>query len=107
MESIRLTDWLGNTGRTVKLLDPVIDNVQGTAGIGAFSTGTQDGVSGTGSLAILEVTTLSVGDGSLNLHDSQATTRNADFISVTEIDRMVQVNVAMPAEMLYLPLVRW
>ena len=107
VESIRLTDWLGNTGRTVKLLDPVIDNVQGTAGIGAFSTGTQDGVSGTGSLAVLEVTTLGVGDGSLNLHDSQATTRNADFISVTEIDRMVQVNVAMPAEMLYLPLVRW
>ena len=103
IESIRLTDWLGSTGRTVNMLGPQIDNRQGIARFAAFSTGTQPGVSGSGSLAILEVKALGVGESALAINDSQATTPDASPLSVTDVDAVVQVR---PTEMLYLPFVR-
>ena len=103
IESIRLTDWLGSTGRTVNMLGPQIDNRQGIATFAAFSTGTQPGVSGSGSLAILEVKALGVGESDLAINDSQATTPDASPLSVTDVDAVVQ---ARPTEMLYLPFVR-
>ena len=103
IESIRLTDWLGSTGRTVNMLGPQIDNRQGIATFAAFSTGTQPGVSGSGSLAILEVKALGVGESDLAINDSQATTPDASPLSVTDVDAVVQVR---PMEMLYLPFVR-
>ena len=103
IESIRLTDWLGSTGRTVNMLGPQIDNRQGIATFAAFSTGTQAGVSGSGSLAILEVKALGVGESALAINDSQATTPDASPLSVTDVDAVVQVR---PTEMLYLPFVR-
>ena len=106
IESIRLTDWLGSTGRTVNMLGPQIDNRQGIATFAAFSTGTQPGVSGSGSLAILEVKALGVGESDLAINDSQATTPDASPLSVTDVDAVVQVREARPMEMLYLPFVR-
>ena len=103
IESIRLTDWLGSTGRTVNMVGPQIDNRQGIATFAAFSTGTQPGVSGSGSLAILEVKALGVGESDLAINDSQATTPDASPLSVTDVDAVVQ---ARPMEMLYLPFVR-
>ena len=103
IESIRLTDWLGSTGRTVNMLGPQIDNRQGIATFAAFSTGTQPGVSGSGSLAILEIKALGVGESDLAINDSQATTPDASPLSVTDVDAVVQ---ARPMEMLYLPFVR-
>ena len=103
IESIRLTDWLGSTGRTVNMLGPQIDNRQGIATFAAFSTGTQPGVSGSGSLAILEIKALGVGESDLAINDSQATTPDASPLSVTDVDAVVQ---ARPTEMLYLPFVR-
>ena len=106
IESIRLTDWLGSTGRTVNMVGPQIDNRQGIATFAAFSTGTQAGVSGSGSLAILEVKALGVGESDLAINDSQATTPDADPLNVTDVDAVVQVREARPTEMLYLPVVR-
>ena len=106
IESIRLTDWLGSTGRTVNMLGPQIDNRQGIATFAAFSTGTQPGVSGSGSLAILEIKALGVGESDLAINDSQATTPDASPLSVTDVDAVVQVREARPTEMLYLPFVR-
>ena len=106
IESIRLTDWLGSTGRTVSMVGPQIDNRQGIATFAAFSTGTQAGVSGSGSLAILEVKALGVGESDLAINDSQATTPDADPLNVTDVDAVVQVREARPTEMLYLPVVR-
>ena len=103
IESIRLTDWLGSTGRTVNMLGPQIDNRQGIATFAAFSTGTQPGVSGSGSLAILEIKALGVGESDLAINDSQATTPDASPLNVTDVDAVVQ---ARPTEMLYLPFVR-
>lgn len=103
IESIRLTDWLGSTGRTVNMVGPQIDNRQGIATFAAFSTGTQPGVSGSGSLAILEVKALGVGESDLAINNSQATTPDASPLSVTDVDAVVQ---ARPTEMLYLPFVR-
>ena len=106
IKSIRLTDWLGSTGRTVNMLGPQIDNRQGIATFAAFSTGPQPGVSGSGSLAILEVKALGVGESDLAINDSQATTPDASPLSVTDVDAVVQVREARPMEMLYLPFVR-
>ena len=106
IESIRLTDWLGSTGRTVNMLGPQIDNHQGVATFAAFSTGTQPGVSGSGSLAILEIKALGIGESDLAINDSQATTPDASPLSVTDVDAVVQVREARPMEMLYLPFVR-
>ena len=102
--SLRLADWLGSTGRTVRMLGPDIDNIRGHAGFAAFSSGTQEGVSGEGHLAILEVRALGVGDSNLTLQDSQATWPDAALISVTKIDGAVQV--ARPGGTLYLPIIQ-
>ena len=61
IQNVADAGFLGSTGRSVTPLSPDIDNVNGTVRFGAYSTGSEDGPYGNGTLALLHMKAMSPG----------------------------------------------
>lgn len=100
VNEVTLTDWLGTSGRTVIPLESNIDNETGQIHLGAISFGEQLGVTGSGSVASIEVTALAAGQGPLDLHTSLATRPDASQLATQEVDGLLVVSknyrIALP-----------
>jgi hypothetical protein len=64
-ENVTIGPLLGNTGRTVVPVGPTIDNAAGRVIFGAFTFGSQPGVSGAGDLACVRFRVRAAGQTSL------------------------------------------
>ena len=86
---VTLGAFLGSTDRTATALDPAIDNTAGKVTFGAFSFGSADGpsVSGTslGGLATITFTVQSQADGLLDLNSVDITDTEAIPLTVDNI----------------------
>ncbi len=86
VESVSLTDFLSQTGRNVNAVEPSIDVENGSIAFGAFSMGSQSGVSGSGTIALIRMTALGEGSGTLDVDATQATDPYANEHNVIEQD---------------------
>lgn len=75
--------YLGSTGRAVSVLGPVIDNVNGSVTLGAYTIGSVTGPSGPGTLANLSFTVRANGSSNLTLSDVLLTTSAATPLTMT------------------------
>lgn len=83
--------FMGSTGRTVSPVVPTIDNTAGKVTFGAFTFGSQAGVSGSGVLAVIAFQPQTVGTTILRLQNSGLAEPNGNVIVVTTEDGQVQV----------------
>ncbi|MGA9350612.1 MAG: cohesin domain-containing protein [Anaerolineae bacterium] len=67
VDAVRVSDFLGSTGRTVIPASPLIDNGAGRTVFAAISIGPAPGASGTGELAVIHLTAQDVGESPLDL----------------------------------------
>jgi hypothetical protein len=67
--NVTLGSFLGSSGRSATFLTPVVDNVNGVVKVGAFSFGSVNGPSGSGTLASITFTGAGNGTSSLNIQN--------------------------------------
>ncbi len=89
-------DFLTNSGQTQFDVAPQIDNTLGTLTFGAATFGDLASVSGSGSLAFIELTAIGEGSGTLSLINSQATTANGAPHAVDTFGSSYQVSSEAP-----------
>jgi len=72
-QNVTLGDLLGSTGRDITPVGPSIDNVNGQLAFGAFSFGSEEGPSGSGTLAVITFSPRAAGTSSLSIENVQMT----------------------------------
>jgi hypothetical protein len=98
IDEVSLGEFLGSTGRDVVPLGPNVDSTAGRVDVGAFSSGTTAGASGTGVLVKLACTAMQAGQGTLGLANIVLSDTKAATISATTADGKVTLtgNVIVP-----------
>lgn len=92
VDDVTLGDFLGSTGRNTGELGPDIDNDTGLVTYGAFSFGSQNGPTGTGTLAIVAfTTTITQGVSALSLQNVQIINTDAQTQAVEAVGGSVTV----------------
>ena len=96
VQGIRLAEFPSSTGRVFTPIGPNIDNQNGQASFGAYSTGTTPGgPSGGGGLAYVRLLPLSSGTPVLQLEGVQIGSANGTAINVVTQNGIIQINACV------------
>lgn len=96
---VSLGPFLAGTGRSTGMLDPEIDNDEGALRVGAYSTGSQAGASGTGTLCAVTFTVLAQVPGALELEGVTLSDTKAKALAVTGVlDAVLTVSANAPPQ---------
>ena len=102
LQEVRLSDWLGSSGRQVIPLGPSIDNSAGTAAFGAVTFGNEPGVNGEGTLVTLRFNVLSPGISQLTIPTAKMTDTQTRPMTPTADNGSVLV---LDKRLIYLPII--
>ena len=91
VNAVSLGTFLNSTGRTVVLVGPTIDNTTGKVTFGAFSLGSQPGVSGAGTLATITFQPKALGATALRLQATGLSDPSGNAIAVATENGQVQI----------------
>ena len=83
--------FLGSTGRSVAIVDPIVNSTEGWVKFGAFTFGTQPGVNGTGLLATITLQPQASGTSTLSLQNVQAADESSSPLTLAIIDGHVEI----------------
>jgi hypothetical protein len=82
--------FLGQSGRTVGILGPLLGAQGETLALGAYSYGTAGGASGSGTLALVDLQVVGEGVSPLDLHGALLVDTQANVLSVDTADGALQ-----------------
>jgi hypothetical protein len=105
VEGVIIGPFLGSTGRTVFPLNPNIDNDVGKATFGAFTFGSQPGMSGSGDMAYIILRMQSAGQTTLNFQQTGIGDPQGNPIFLSVLEGSILEGSANPALRHYLPLI--
>jgi general secretion pathway protein D len=105
VEAVTIGPFLGSTGRTVTPVGPVIDNTAGRVTFGAFSFGTQPGVSGSGDLAVVHFQAMTAGQTTLEVQHPSIADPQGNPLSLADVAGSTVVVSSDPQHRILLPAV--
>lgn len=92
IESVKLGDLLGSTGRRVDQMEPMIDNQTGKISFGAYSSGRVAGPNGGGTLVTTNFTTKGEGHSKFDLENVILVSRLGHGIKADIVDGSISVS---------------
>ena len=102
VEAVTIGPFLASTGRTAVPVGPTIDNTVGKVTLGAFTFGSQPGVSGAGDLAVVRFRAVANGQTTLTFHEAGLSDPQGEPLTVGSL---TGATVNVDVSKVYLPLV--
>jgi hypothetical protein len=91
LDSVEQGPFLGSTGRSIAIVEPVVNPTEGWVKFGAFTFGTQPGVNGTGVLATITLQPQASGVTALSLQNVQAADETSNPLVLATADGRVEI----------------